>query len=118
MNNCLKIVFWGLLALSQVALGATAAPLTSSSEAIEHADVSGGKGIDNVVVRVPSGQCVSFDSAEISYSKRRYGQAVVQKPVGCNAVNTQCKVPVSWEHAPAGKLNYQVKVNWKPASSC
>ncbi len=117
MNNWLKIVFWGLLAVSHVSLAADT--LSSSSDTIEHADLSGGKGIDSVMVKVPNGQCVAFDSAEINYSKRRYGQAVLDKsPANCSATKTQCKVSVNWEHAPAGKLNYQVKVKWKPASGC
>ncbi|HMT92999.1 hypothetical protein [uncultured Thiothrix sp.] len=96
-----------------------AADLVPTKVEYQHAEEAGGKGSDVIKLTAPKA-CAVFDDARIVYTKRRYGQAnIVSKPAsGCNPAGGQCKLEVKWEHEPAGRLNYQVEINWKLQSSC
>ncbi|PID49773.1 MAG: hypothetical protein CR991_04965 [Proteobacteria bacterium] len=78
---------------------------------------AGGKGRDVIVLKAPTsfGSCVKFQSAKIIYKKRRYGEArIINMPApGCALDKQQCRLDVSWKHAPAGGLNYTVEVTVK-----
>lgn len=111
-----QLILFAGLALAQ---GAFAADLASTTPEYQHAEEAGGKGSDVIKLSAPKA-CAVFDNAQIIYKKRRYGQAdIISKPVaGCNPANAQCKLEVKWEHEPAGRLSYQVEVNWKVQPSC
>ncbi len=113
------IIAVGLLVSSHATLAADATVVSLSNE-YQHADSSGGQGRDTVKLTPPrtsGAECAVFDGADIVYKKRRYGRAeIVSKPKsGCSA---RCTVDVDWEHEPAGRLNYQIKVDWKIVSGC
>lgn len=121
-KQLLRFIAFSVLILNQwVSLTfASNATVVSYTEEVVHSEVSGGKGLDALVLkspRVTSGQCAVFDSAQIDYKKRRYGQAVITD-LPATACSKDCKLKVQWEHAPAGRLNYQVKVTWKLADKC
>ena len=96
----------------------------SDSDLITHGASSGGKGKDTIKLKAPKlsgSSCAVFVDASVVYDKRRFGEAkIVAKPTkGCNPSKGECKLSVSWKHAPAGRLNYQVKASWKvKASGC
>ncbi|HPY39968.1 MAG TPA: hypothetical protein PLM98_05585 [Thiolinea sp.] len=111
-----QLILFAGLALTQ---GAFAADLAPTTVEYQHAEEAGGKGSDVIKLTAPKA-CAVFDDARIVYKKRRYGQAdIVNKPAaGCNPSSAQCKLEVKWEHEPAGRLNYQVEINWKAQSGC
>lgn len=116
------IIAVGLLASSPNAK-LTDATMVSLSNEYQHAESSGGQGKDTINLTPPStsgAACAMFEAADIVYKKRRYGKAeIVSKPnTGCNPSSERCTIDVNWEHEPAGRLNYQVKVDWKIASAC
>ena len=111
-----QLILFAGLTLAQAAFAAKVAPTTVE---YQHAEEAGGKGSDVIKLTAPKA-CAVFDSARIVYKKRRYGQAdIVSKPAdGCNPASAQCKLEVKWEHAPAGRLNYQVEIDWKLQQGC
>lgn len=111
-----QMILFGSLAVCQAAV---AAELPPTEIEYQYAEESGGKGKDSIKLTAPKA-CAVFDDARIVYKKRRYGQAdIITKPnAGCDPDKAQCKLEVAWEHAPAGRLNYQVEVSWRLASGC
>lgn len=111
-----QLILFAGLALTQTVFAVELAPTKLE---YQHAEEAGGKGSD-VIKLTPPKACAVFDSARIVYKKRRYGQAdIVSKPsAGCNPANAQCKLEVKWEHEPAGRLTYQVEINWQVQPSC
>lgn len=94
----------------------------SNTRLITHGASSGGKGKDTIALKTPKSvgsKCAKFLNAEVVYKKRRFGEVkMLTKPVrGCNPGNNTCKVTLAWKHAPAGRLNYQLKVNWDVSPS-
>jgi len=104
--------------LSVTAIGADRNEITSYTTTIKHSHGGGGRGVDNIRLMAPktkSDHCAMFKSAEIKYSMRRYAHAsIVSLPsLHCNLhKKTSCNVDIAWKHAPAGGLNYHVKVEW------
>lgn len=111
-----QLILFAGLALTQ---GVFAAEIPSTTLEYQHAEEAGGKGSE-VIKLTPPKACAIFNDARIVYKKRRYGQAdIVSKPsTGCNPANAQCKLEVKWEHEPAGRLTYQVEIDWKVQPSC
>ena len=110
-----------MFAVSCTAVAATT--VVSHSDEYQHDASAGGKGQDSIRLPAPpvaAGQCALFQDAELVFSKRRYGTAsiVVKPAAGCNPAVSQCKLEVKWEHAPAGRLNYKVKIDWAIGSGC
>ncbi len=97
--------------------------LTSDTKVYKHNKSSGGTGIDSIQLKPPrtiGNNCVVFKNAVIKYTKRHYGVVKITKTpkAECNPQKEQCKLGVSWQHSPAGRLGYKVKVIWdlKPCS--
>ena len=112
-----------LLLIALTGQSVYAAGQSSNTDYIKHAASSGGKGNDVVTLKKPdkvkAGECVAFVDASVEYSKRRFGKASIAKAPakGCDPAKKACKLTVSWSHAPAGLLNYRLKVNWDVKSS-
>ena len=112
------LLLW-LLSQSQVAIADTA---VSYSSVYQHGESSGGRGKDIVSLSAPKlaqGECASFISAELDIQKRRFGEAsiIVSPDRGCKPGKGECKVSVSWKHAPAGRLKYRVLGRWEVTDS-
>ncbi len=91
--------------------------LVSHTPEFQHNDKSGGKGIDPIILTAPktaANTCAVFKQANIQYLKRRYGVAkITTSPnVLCNPAKEVCKFGVSWQHSPAGGLDYKIQVTW------
>lgn len=112
-----------LLLLLATGQSVYAAGQSSHTDLIKHGASSGGQGKDIVTLKVPkkvgSNACAVFVDVSVEYRKRRFGKAsITSKPAkGCNPGKTACKIAVSWKHAPAGLLNYRLKVNWDVKNS-
>jgi hypothetical protein len=98
---------------------AKAATLVTTAKQFNYSSSAGGKGQDIVPLKAPAA-CATFVSADIKYIKQRYGQATINKlpAKGCEPNAQQCLLNVTWEHAPAGRLNYEVNVTWDTRSEC
>lgn len=102
---------------------AYAASQSSHTDIKQHGASSGGKGKDVITLKkpkeVPAAACAVFADASVEYRKRRFGEAKIEKKPakGCNPAKQACKLTVDWRHAPAGRLNYRVKVKWNVKSS-
>ena len=116
----MKWVITTILSLS-VLLGAAVSTgaeiLVSGTRIYEHGKSSGGKGVDSVSLKAPEtakNSCAVFVKAQIKYTKRHYGKVeIIQHPkTQCNPKKEQCKLGVSWEHSPAGRLGYMINVTW------
>ncbi len=89
----------------------------------QHQASSGGKGKDVITLQKPKDvaatACAVFADASVEYRKRRFGEAKIEKKPakGCNPSKQACKLTVDWRHAPAGRLNYRVKVQWDVRNS-
>jgi hypothetical protein len=107
-----------LLLLSGVAMGAEKDELISYTTNIVHNHGGGGRGMDTIPLVVPKTnkrQCAVFNSAKLEFSMRRYGNAnIALKPLlRCDPRGEEgCALGVSWQHAPAGGLEYRIKVGW------
>ncbi|MCK5902267.1 MAG: hypothetical protein KAG28_03890 [Cocleimonas sp.] len=100
-----------------VADTAESEPLISYTKELKHKRQGGGKSTDKIALiplDVSKGHCALFEKAEVKYTKRRYGKAkIVSRPERhCNPKTETCKVKISWQHSPTGRLNYKVKVTW------
>lgn len=117
-NKWVVTITLSLALLSGVAVGADKDELVSYTNTIEHNHSGGGKNIDSIELiapKTPKNSCAVFNSAEIKYKKLRQGQAkIISQPVlKCDPRREKsCTVTVSWQHSPAGRLNYTVKVGW------
>ncbi|MCK5918686.1 MAG: hypothetical protein KAG34_09680 [Cocleimonas sp.] len=104
--------------LSGVAIGADSDELISYTKNIAHNHGGGGKGMDTIPLLMPetkNHQCAVFNSAKIEYSMRRYGNARIttQPLLRCDPRGKEgCALGISWRHAPAGGLDYRIKVGW------
>lgn len=119
LNKWVVTITLSLSLLSGIAMGAEADELTSYTKNIVHNHGGGGKGVDIIPLVMPktnSRQCAVFNSAELEYSMRRYANAaIISEPLlRCDPRGKEgCALDISWRHAPAGGLNYRVKVGWK-----
>ena len=104
--------------LSGIAIGADTDELVSYTKNIVHNHGGGGRGVDTIPLVMPetnSRQCAVFNSAELEYSMRRYANATIttQPLLRCDPRGRAgCALDISWRHAPAGGLDYRVKVGW------
>ncbi len=104
--------------LSGVAIGADTDELVSYTKNIVHNHGGGGRGVDTIPLVMPetnNHQCAVFNSAELEYSMRRYANATItaQPLLRCDPRGRAgCVLDVSWQHAPAGGLDYRVRVGW------
>ena len=100
-----------------------AAGQSSHTDVKQHGASSGGKGKDVITLKKPkvaaTNACAVFADASVEYRKRRFGEAKIEKKPakGCNPAKQTCKLTVDWRHAPAGRLNYRVKVQWDVKNS-
>lgn len=107
-----------VLLLSGVAIGADTDALISYTTNIVHNHGGGGRGMDTIPLVMPktnNHQCAVFNSAKLEYSLRRYGDATItsQPLLRCDPRGKEgCALGVSWRHAPAGGLDYRIKVGW------
>lgn len=117
----IKIIVSTILSFS-IFLGVTAVAgsevLVSDTKVFQHKVSSGGKGLDSINLRaprVPKNSCAVFKNAVVKYTKRQYGKVEITKrpKAQCNPKKEQCKLGVSWEHTPSGRLDYKVKVSWQ-----
>ena len=112
-----------LLLLLATGQSVHAAGHSSHTALIKHSASSGGQGKDVVTLKTPkkigAQACAAFVDVSVEYRKRRFGKATIDsKPAkGCSPGKTACKIAVSWKHAPAGLLNYRLKVNWDVKNS-
>ena len=120
MNMNMKWVVTTILSLS-VLLATTASAgaevLVSNTKIYKHSKSSGGDGVDSIKLKspkTPKNSCAVFVKAKIKYTKLHYGKVeIVQLPkTQCNPKKEQCKLDVSWEHSPAGRLSYKINVTW------
>ena len=117
-NKWVVTITLSLSLLSGTAIGSGKSELTSYTTTIKHSNGGGGRGVDNIRLTAPktnNHHCAVFKNAEIKYSMRRYGDAsIVSLPsLHCHPhEKTRCDVDIAWKHAPAGRLNYHVKVEW------
>lgn len=101
---------------------ANAATVVTTVKQFNYSSSAGGKGQDVLPLKAPAATsaCATFIRADIKYIKQRYGQATINKrpAQGCKPNAQQCLLNVTWEHAPAGRLNYEVNVTWDTGSGC
>jgi len=96
---------------------ASAEGLVSNTKTFRHNQSSGGSGVDSIRLkapRTPKSSCAVFVKAQVKYTKRHYGKVeITERPKAqCNPKKEQCKLGISWEHSPAGRLDYKVNVTW------
>jgi hypothetical protein len=105
-------IFLVLLSMSSTIY---AASIVTYSDVKEHFEEAGGEGVDVVIMKKPNTlatQCASLSDVKVKYIQRRYGKVTVEaKSVKACKVGP-CKLRLSWRHAPAGRLSYQVKGHW------
>ena len=118
-----RILVLSLLLVVVAGQSANAASQSSHTAVKQHGASSGGKGKDVITLKKPkevaANVCAVFSDASLEYRKRRFGEAKIEKKPakGCNPAKQACKLTVDWRHAPAGRLNYRVKVQWDVKSS-
>lgn len=118
-----RILALSLLLVVTAGQSVNAASQSSHTEVKQHGASSGGKGKDVITLKKPTGvdatACAVFADASVEYRKRRFGEAKIEKKPakGCNPAKQACKLTVDWRHAPAGRLNYRVKVQWDVQSA-
>ncbi len=113
-----RILLLSLLLLIVVGHSAYAASKSTYTDLRQHGASSGGKGRDVITLSkltdVAAPACAVFADASVEYRKQRFGEAKIdKKPAkGCNPAQQLCTLTVNWRHAPAGRLNYQLRVKW------
>lgn len=120
LNKWSITIALSLSLLSGVVVGADTDKdeLVSYTKDITHNHGGGGRGEDSISLIAPktdNKSCAVFNSATIEYNMRRYGNAsITAKPIlRCNPREEKdCSLDVSWKHAPAGGLNYKIKIGW------
>lgn len=87
--------------------------LITKTKIIKHAKSGGERGFDEIELQAPN-RCAVFSKAKIKYIKRHYGKVKITKRPNpsCHIKNKKCKLKVFWEHSPAGRVDYKVKVTW------
>lgn len=118
-----RILALSLLLILIAGQSANASSQSSHTDVKQHGASSGGKGKDVITLKKPkavaANACAVFADASVEYRKRRFGEAKIEKKPakGCNPAKQACKLTVDWRHAPAGRLNYRVKVQWDVKNS-
>jgi hypothetical protein len=117
-NKWLITIALSLSLLSGGAIGVENDELTSYTKDIKHNNGGGGRGEDTISLTAPetdNKSCAVFNSAKLEYNTRRYGDAnITTQPIlRCDPREEEdCTLGVSWQHAPAGGLDYKVKIGW------